>query len=168
MRRLLPTLTALAALLLVLAPDADAQRHGRHAGRAPKAHLERKAERLGLSEAQRDQVRTSVQQHHDAVQARRDRVRDAHDALRAVLDSAPQDSAAVRTASAALESARTELAVARGLRKADVRAVLTPDQQRLAQEGRDQRREHGAERTALHREQRDERKAQRAGGSGPR
>ncbi|MBM3985502.1 MAG: periplasmic heavy metal sensor, partial [Planctomycetes bacterium] len=89
MRRLLPTLAALAALLLVLAPDADAQRSGRQAGRSPKAGLERKAERLGLTEAQRDQVRSSVQQHRDTLQALRDSVRDAHDALRQVLDAAP-------------------------------------------------------------------------------
>lgn len=168
MRRLLTTLAALAALLLVLAPGAGAQRHGRHAREALKAGFERKAERLGLSEAQRDHVRSAIHQHHDALQSLRDRVHDAHDALRQVLDGAPQDSAAVRAASSALESARTELAVARGLRKADVRAVLTPEQQQQAQAGRDQRREHKAERKALHREQRAERTAGRAAGSGPR
>ncbi len=168
MRRLLTTLAATAAALLVLAPGADAQRHGRHASGAHKAALERKAERLGLTEAQREHIRSAVHQHHDALQSLRDNVHDAHDALRQVLDAAPQDSAAVRTASAALESARTELSVARGLRKADVRAVLTPDQAQQAEAGRDQRREHKAERKALHREQRSERKAQRAAQLGPR
>jgi Spy/CpxP family protein refolding chaperone len=168
MRNLRTTLTATAAVLLALAPVADAQGHGRHASKPHEAALERKAERLGLTEAQRDHIRSAIHQHHDALQAQRDRVRDAHDALRQVLDAAPSDSAAVRTASAALESARTELAVARGLRKADVRAVLTPDQAQQAAAGRDQRREHKAERKALHREQRAERKARRAAGPGPR
>jgi Spy/CpxP family protein refolding chaperone len=168
MRRLLPTLAALAALLLVLAPGASAQRHGGHAREALRAGFQRKAEHLGLSEAQREHIRSALHQHHDALQSLRDRVHDAHEALRQVLDDVPQDSSAVRAASSALESARTELAVARGLRQADVRAVLTPDQAQQAQAQRDQRREHKAERKALHREQRAERKAQRAADAGPR
>ncbi len=168
MQRLVHAFLALAAVMLVLAPDADAQEQGRKGGEARHARHERKADRLGLDQAQREQVRLAAQQHRDGLQALRDRARTAHEALRQVLDAAPADSAAVRTAAQALEAARTELAVARGLRKADVSAVLTPEQRGLAKSARDLRRGQKAERHELRQQERSARKEQRAAGSGPR
>src|SRR5262245_41193491 len=97
--------TRLVLALLLLAPAAAAQ-----SSRPARAHarLDRLARKLGLSEAQRDQVRGSVARHADELDRLRAQVADARAELRHVLETSPADAAAVRAASQRLESARTE------------------------------------------------------------
>ena len=160
------TTTRLALALLLLAPAAAAQSAGPTRGHAQADKLARK---LGLSDAQREQIRGSVARHAGGLEQRRAEVADARAELRRVLDATPADAAAVRAASQRLQAVRTERDVARGARWADVRAALTPDQQGRAQQLRDERRAQRAEKKAARAERRAERHARRAsGGDAPR
>src|SRR5262245_60194176 len=120
------TTTRLALALLLLAPVTAAQ-----SARSARAHAraDRLARKLDLSEAQRQEIRGRAAGHADELERLRAAVADARAELRHVLDTTPADAAAVRAASERLEAARTERTVARGARRADVRAALTPDQQ---------------------------------------
>jgi Spy/CpxP family protein refolding chaperone len=151
--------TVLAALLL-LAPAADAAQD--------RPRLEKLAAKLGLTGAQKEQMRAVKARHADGVQRLRDDVRAARTELQRVLDATPADAAAVRAASQRLETARSELAVARGARRADVSAALTPDQQRLAQQLRDGHRARKTEKRAAREERRAERRGRKSAGNPPR
>jgi Spy/CpxP family protein refolding chaperone len=157
------TTTRLALALLLLAPGAVAQSAG--PGRA-HVRADRLARKLDLSEAQGEQIRGEVARHADELERLRSTVADARAELRHVLDTTPSDAAAVRAASQRLEAARTERTVARGARRADVRAALTPEQQARAQQLRD---EHRAQRASRKAERRAERRDRRAvDGDAPR
>ncbi|HEX5009562.1 MAG TPA: Spy/CpxP family protein refolding chaperone [Planctomycetota bacterium] len=160
------TITRLALALLLVAPAAAAQ--SAHPARG-HARVGRLARKLDLSDAQREQIRGRVASHADELARLRAAVADARAELRHVLDTSPADAAAVRAASQHLQAARTERTVARGARRADVRAALTPDQQTRAQQLRDEHRAQRASRKAARAERRAERLERKAaGGHAPR
>lgn len=146
------------AFLLLVAPAAGAQQRGgqrHHAGRGQVA------EKLGLTRAQRDQVQAIARQHRDALRNRQAEVREARRALRTVMQASPQDAEALRAAAGRLESARTELHVARGARRAEVQSTLTPEQRTRAGELKAERK---AERKAATRAERKSERADRKAG----
>jgi protein CpxP len=85
--------------------------------------------RLGLSDAQRDQVRSIMEGHRDEQQALGDRLRQAHDALEQAMQSGTFDEGAVRQAAMALADVETDGAVLRARIFSEVFQILTPDQQ---------------------------------------
>jgi len=151
------TTARLALAALLLAPAALAQD-------APRPHrrLEKLAGKLGLSEPQREQIRAGVERHADELQTRRAAVRSAREELRRVLDASPGDAAALRDAAQRVEAARSELVVARGARRAELRTALTPDQQQQAQQLRDAHRARKEERHEARQQRRAERRARKA------
>lgn len=153
------------ALLLLVAPGAEAQRRGERARQAGRSRM---AEDLGLSQAQREQLRAVARQHKDGLRAQRATVHDARQALRAVMQAAPQDAGALRAAAGTLEHARTELLVARGARRAELQDSLTPEQRTRAAELKQQRQADRADRKADRKAGRADRKAGRMSGHGAR
>lgn len=149
------------ALLLLVAPAAEAQQRGLRARQAGRGRM---AEDLGLSPSQREHLRAVARQHKDGLHAQRDSVRDARQALRAVMQAAPQDAGALRAAAGTLEHARTELLVARGARRAEVLGSLTPEQRARAAELKLQRQDERESRRA----DRADRRTGRGFGRGPR
>jgi len=149
--RIVPLILA----LLALAPVTSAQNvHARHPGH--RHHRPGKAaDRLGLTGAQREQAKALARQHKDEISGLRKAVHTAHAELKRVMQATPQDADAVRAASRSLAAAQENLSVARGARRADVRSVLTPEQQAQAQQQqRAQKRADREQRRAQHKAER--------------
>jgi Spy/CpxP family protein refolding chaperone len=91
-------------------------------------------ERLGLSDAQREQVRTIVQSHDDELKALNDRAFAAHQALEASVIADVVDEGAIRARSADVAAVEADLAVTRARIRSEVLPVLTPQQRALASE----------------------------------
>lgn len=110
---------------LLCAADASAQA-GRHQARHSKRVTI--ARKLGLTEAQREQMRASAREHREAIDETRDALRAAGRTLRAALHAQPRDPATIDAARAALKQAQAVAQSARDARRADVGAALTPEQ----------------------------------------
>src|SRR5262245_55156845 len=114
-RRLSLALAAGAALLLCTT-DASAQ-VGRHrGGHARRAAV---ARQLGITEAQREQMRAVAREHRAAVEEARDALRAAGRSLKTALAAQPRDAATVEAARAAVHQAREAAHAAREARRAD-------------------------------------------------
>jgi Spy/CpxP family protein refolding chaperone len=143
--------------LLALAPVTSAQDgHARHPGHRHH-RLGKAADRLGLTDAQREQAKALARQHKDEIHGLHTSVQAAREELQRVLQATPQDADAVRAASRSVAAAEENLAVARGARRADLRSVLTPEQQAKAQAHQQER----AQKRAGREQRRAEHKAQR-------
>ena len=84
---------------------------------------------LNLSDSQRQQIRELTQRRlkeGDQVQAR---LRAAMDARRAAIEASPVNEGAIRSTTADLVAAETEAAILQAHLRADVLALLTPEQQ---------------------------------------
>lgn len=90
------------------------------------------ASRLGLTDAQRDQVEAIAQSHRDEWKALGDRALTARQALNAAIAADTIDEAAIRQRSADLAAVEADIAVARAHARAEIFQVLTPDQQAQA------------------------------------
>lgn len=90
--------------------------------------LGRAAERLGLTDAQKDQIKSIAEAHKNEMQALMTNVATARRALGAAELSGQTDDA-IRQLAGAVGAAETEMAVARAHVMAEVMQVLTPDQQ---------------------------------------
>ncbi len=88
----------------------------------------RVADRLDLSDSQRDQVRGVLKAHKDAILQNIQSVHQARLALRHSIDADPVDEAAIRKTAADLGSAEGEAAVLRARIKAEILPVLNDDQ----------------------------------------
>jgi Spy/CpxP family protein refolding chaperone len=84
---------------------------------------------LGLSDAQREQVKQLTQQHREQARALFERVRAARAAERQATEAMPFSEPQLRAALQALGEVETELAVQQARLRNDIYAVLTPDQQ---------------------------------------
>ena len=117
-------LLAGAALLLCTA-DVSAQ-----AGRRPRGHARRGAiaRQLGLTEAQRDQLRAAAREHRPEVESTRDALRSAGRALKTALAAEPRDAATIDAARAAVRQAQEAAKAAREARRTEMGAALTPEQ----------------------------------------
>ena len=119
------------------------------------------AERLNLTDAQRDQVRSIVESHRDEMRTLADRTFAARTALRTVVVAEVVDEAAIRARSADLAAVEADAAVAHGRIHNEAWQILTPEQQDEARKLQTEM----AERLAQHRERRSH---QPPGQPGPR
>jgi Spy/CpxP family protein refolding chaperone len=94
---------------------------------------------LGLSDAQRQQIRAIVQRHRTEIQPLMLRARASRVELRAAETADPFDDNAIRAKAGEVAAIQADLAVARAHLQADLFQVLTPDQQQKVRERRAQR-----------------------------
>ena len=105
--------------------------------------------RLNLTDAQRDQVKSVIQAHSTDIKAVGDRAFAAHRALEAVISADTVDESAIRARSADVATVEADMAVMRAQIRAEVWQILTPDQQQQAktlQAQMEQRMENGRQR----------------------
>jgi Spy/CpxP family protein refolding chaperone len=87
---------------------------------------------LGLTDAQRDQVKAIAESHKADWRALADRARTAHMALNEAVTTAPIDEALIRQKSSELAAVDADLAVARARAHAEVFQILTAEQKEKA------------------------------------
>lgn len=90
--------------------------------------------RLGLTDAQKDQVETIMQSHADELKALGTRAAAAHRALEAAETADTLDDATIRQKSAEVAAVDADMAVARAHLRAEVFQILTADQKTKAKE----------------------------------
>jgi len=90
--------------------------------------------RLGLTEAQNDQVKSILQSHADEFAAIRTREAAAHQALDAAITADTLDDATIRQKSADVAAIDADAAVLGAHVRAEVFQILTPDQQAKAKQ----------------------------------
>ncbi len=84
---------------------------------------------LNLTDSQRQQIRDLTQQRRQGGEQVQERLRAAMDARRAAIEASPVNEGAIRATSADLVAAETEAAILEAHLRADVLALLTPEQQ---------------------------------------
>ena len=159
------TVMAGAALVLAagLATGVYAQgggpgRHGRFGPGGPGRGFPGLAA-LDLTDAQREQVREVMQRHRQDMQEAGKRLRDAHEAQRAAVETVPVNEGLIRSTSQTLAGAQTDMALLQARVHSDVWSLLTPEQQQKAKELKSQRES----RMKQHRERQQQRRQQRQG-----
>jgi protein CpxP len=83
---------------------------------------------LGLSDAQKDQIRNIAASHKDDWKVLADRGRTAHEALNDAVTADAFDETLIRSLSADAAVVDADIAVARARARAEVLPILTPDQ----------------------------------------
>lgn len=132
-------------------------------GGAPMLGLPRPlAAQLNLSDAQREQIRGIMQQHHDEAEQLGRRLGATEHALHQAVQAEAYDETAIRAAATEAAAARTDMAVFQGRVHAEVYQVLTPEQQAKARELRGQMEQRGAERAKRMQERRQGRGERRS------
>jgi Spy/CpxP family protein refolding chaperone len=101
---------------------------------------------LGLTDDQRQQVRTIMDRHREDFRSLGERMRTAREAVHAAVTSESPDESAIRTASAALADVQADGAVLRAKVHQEVWAVLTPEQREKAKSLRAEREQRWKER----------------------
>ena len=94
---------------------------------------------VDLTDAQRDQVRAIHESHRSEFDAARTKLRDAHRAFAEATGAATIDEAAIRARSAEVAAAMADEAILGAKVRAEVFAILTPEQQQKANEVRSSR-----------------------------
>ena len=124
--------------------------------------------RLELSDEQRDQVRTVIEENREAVGAQLPEMRAVREALAEAVSSAEVDEERIRSLAAEVGRLAGDAAVRRAQVYAAVWRILTPEQQARAEEieadreeRRSARRERMQERRERMRERREERRRER-------
>jgi len=97
-------------------------------------HMRMLAGKLGLSDTQKDQIKTILQSHRDEWKTLGTRAAAARRAVNAAVSADTIDENAIRQANAALAAVEGDMAVARAHVRAEVFQVLTPDQQAQAKQ----------------------------------
>ena len=87
---------------------------------------------LNLTDAQRQQIQTLVQQSHEQNRDLASRLRQAREAQRTAAEAIPFDEQAIRSTTQALVEAESEAAVARAKVRTGIFALLTLEQQAQA------------------------------------
>jgi periplasmic protein CpxP/Spy len=90
--------------------------------------------RLGLTDAQKDQVKTIMEAHAEEFKALGARAASAHEALNAATMADTLDDATIRQKSADVAAVNADLAVAGAHVRAEVFQILTPDQKTQAKQ----------------------------------
>ena len=101
---------------------------GRGGPGGPMGMLPMFGREIGLTDAQRDQIKTIAASHKDEWKALADRARTAHDALNDAITADAIDEATIRQKSAEVASVDADMAVARAHAHAEVFQILTSDQ----------------------------------------
>src|SRR6185436_5517860 len=83
---------------------------------------------IGLTDAQRDQIKTIVESHRADWRALGERARTAHLALNDAVTASPINEALIRQKSSEVAAVEADMAVARAHAYADVAQILTPEQ----------------------------------------
>ena len=156
------TLSAVVVSLLAGSTVALAQGPGGPGRQGPRGRLSvpgGEFRGLDLSEAQREQIRTLTQQYRESGQAIRDELRQAQEAQREALAVVPVNDGLIRSTTQALIFAQTETAIAQARLRADVLALLTPDQLQTMEDrlaAREERQQQFQERREQIRERRQQ------------
>ncbi len=95
--------------------------------------------RLGLTDVQKDQVKSILQSHADEFTSLRTRGAAAHQALEAAITADTLDDATIRQKSADVAAVDADAAVLGAHVRAEVFQILTPDQQAKAKQLMDKR-----------------------------
>jgi protein CpxP len=101
---------------------------GRGGPGGPMGMLPMFGREIGLTEAQRDQIKAIADAHKDEWKALADRARTAHEALNDAVIADAIDEATIRQKSAEVAAIDADLAVARAHAHAEVFQILTSDQ----------------------------------------
>ncbi len=99
----------------------------------PLGMLRMMGPRLGLTDAQKDQIKNLAETRRDEWKGLADRARAAHEALHDVITAETVDEALIRQRSAEVAAIEADLAVARARTHAEVWQILTPEQKAQAQ-----------------------------------
>lgn len=146
---LIAALTAGQALQSVQAEAAPAKERpklerGEGRGEPGERHLGRMAKELGLSDAQQEQIRAIVEDHRAKVDPLRQNLAQNREQMRQAVKAPSFDEAAVRSLAADQVPVKTELLVERARMKHQIHALLTPEQQALAEKKMQERKDgHG-------------------------
>jgi protein CpxP len=116
------TLALSAGLTATLSAARQGRRHGGPLGRIA-------SRRLGLTDAQRQQLKGIAQAHRDEMTSVRQRLLAARTALGNVTAATPLDESLVKQRSADLSTAQADRTALRARVRAEMLEVLTPDQQ---------------------------------------
>ena len=140
------TLVAGVALVLVTLLGASAfAQPGREGRRGPFAHGgpgrggSLGLGQLGLTDAQRTQVRDVMERYREQMREAGTRLREAHEAQRAAVETVPVNEGLIRSTAQALANAQTDMALLRARIHNDVWSLLTPEQQEKAKKLRAER-----------------------------
>lgn len=98
------------------------------------------AKALRLTKEQREQIRGIFEKHREGLAPQRKELRAGRDALRELMQADKPDEAAIRAQVGKVSATQAELAVLRAKMFAEVRAVLTPEQQKKFKAIREKRR----------------------------
>jgi protein CpxP len=96
---------------------------------------------LGITDAQRDQIKTIAESHRDEWKALGGRARAAHEALNLAVTAEAVDETLIRQRSAEAAAVEADMAVARAHAHAEVFQILTAEQKTKAQEMRQRKAE---------------------------
>lgn len=121
----------LAMLLIAALGFAQAAKRGGH---EHGMFGERMAQQLGLSDAQQQQIKSILQAEKPKMQPLMQELRQERQQMNSLTESGNFDEGAVRAAASKQAQTETDLAVERARVKAQIFAVLTPDQRTKAQE----------------------------------
>ena len=94
---------------------------------------------LDLTDAQRDQVREVRQRYENQMRESGTRLRQAHEAQRAAIETMPVNEGLIRSTTQTLANAQTDMALLRARIHSDVWSLLTPEQQEKAKQLKAQR-----------------------------
>jgi protein CpxP len=117
-----------------MGPGGPGGRGGPMGPGGPMGMLRMLGPELGLTDAQKDQVKNIVQSHRDEQKALGDRARTAHQALQAAITAESVDEALIRQRSADVAAVDADMAVADARVHAEVWQILTPEQKAKAKE----------------------------------
>jgi len=129
------------------APFGDGPKWGHGEGREGNGErfLARMAKDLDLSGEQQEKIKVIMEEHRAKVAPLRQKLDDSREKLREASRAGAFDEAAVRSLAADQASVKTELTVERARMQSQVHALLTPEQQKLAEEQIDRMKERRGE-----------------------
>ncbi len=110
-------------------PGGPGGRGGRPGGPGGAGDLGLPLAQLNLSDTQRQQIRDLTQRRLQENKQVEERLRAAMGARRAAMDAVPVNEGAIRSTTADLVAAETDVAIVQAHLRADVIALLTPEQQ---------------------------------------
>ena len=115
-------------------------------GPAPEERMQRAFEQLGLTDAQRTQLRSLSESHRSATEPLREQVRTAQQTLANAKPDDPNYATVTAEARRNLDAARTQLRDQQEQFRSQTQAVLTPEQRNTLETRRAERRERMEER----------------------
>lgn len=115
-----------------MGPRGPMGRGGPMGPRGPMGMLPMLARGLGITDAQRNQIKSIATSHGYEWKALADRARTAHQALRQAVTADTVDEGLIRQRSADVAAVEADLALARARTHAEVFQILTPEQKAQA------------------------------------